>query len=134
MEMKKLLLFLPLVVLFACTEPQPPGITLECKFINKSGVELSVVLYQGINDTVTLADREESTRKIEVEGGFDSPFFYCDSIGVIFNPGKKVLYKWSNGSARNPLRAESYAITKINEHHFLYQYTFTEQDYLNIPN
>lgn len=132
--MKKLLLFLPLVLLFACTEPQPPSITLKCTLINRSGVELCMILYQSINDTIAIANNEESIKEIEVEGGFETPFFYCDSIGIIFNSEKKVVYKWLNTSPRNPLLVESYTSTKINEYHYLFQYTFTEQDYLNISN
>ncbi len=132
--MKKILIILPLVLFFSCTEPQPSIITLECSLINRSGVDLSMVLYQSTNDTIAIANNQETIKEIEVEDGFDTPFFYCDSIAIIFSSGKKISYKWQNTSARNPLMMESYTITKINEFHYKYKYIFTEQDYLNISN
>ena len=90
-----------------------------------------MVLYRIKNDTIYIANNE----KYKSEGDLVHPL-YCDSLGIIFNHNKKVIYKWSdsNQSLRNPLMIDSYKGTKINDDHYLFQYTFTEEDYMSIKN
>ncbi len=130
--MKNISIFLLLFICFSCTEPYPESITTEFTITNNSGVNVSLVLYQVPNDTIEISTDGVYSNKFHGRG-IAIPFS-CDSLGVIFNSKKKKVFKWLDSSTRNPLLLESYTKTEINKYHYIFEYVFIEQDYLNVTN
>ena len=146
MELKKIIFSLSVVFLFSCTEPQPEDKLYEYVLNNKSGVDMNMilyrswnmVLYQTKNETISIVNDKEYRIEFKVDNYNhnygDLSLLSCDSLGLIFNNNKKKIYKYSDKSNRNPLLSKSFVITEVNEYHYLFRYTFTEEDYMSIKN
>lgn len=138
MELKRIIFSLSVVFLFSCTEPQPEHKLYEYILNNKSGVDMNMILYKTKNETIDIANNKEYIFEFEIDNYNhnygDLSLLRCDSLGLIFNNDKKKIYKYSDKSNRNPLLSKSFVITEVNEYHYLFRYTFTEEDYMSIKN
>lgn len=134
MELKKIIFSLSVVFLLSCTERRPEFL-YEYVLNNQSGVDMNMILYRTKNDTINIANGKEYRFEFSMEHGYgDISSLSCDSLGLIFNNNKKKIYKYSDKSNRNPLLSKSFVITEVNEYHYLFRYTFTEEDYMSIKN
>lgn len=129
MEITKYLVATFLIVLLnSCIQTEPTDTKTEYYITNESGHTCKLILLRSFNDTLEF-DTNNQIYLVYLTDGIMSPLL-CDSLDVQF-PDLRSRYSWLNESKRNPLLKENYIETKINENHFKYEYSITEQDYLD---
>lgn len=130
--MKSLILLVAIFIASSCSEPFPTVIsnyTIE----NNSGFDVSLILYNKLNDTINIPSNNNYIMVKKYDGEIATPF-ECDSIGLAFNSLKKVIYNWRNTSTRNLLLIENYSKEKVGENTYELKYLITVEDFENIQN
>lgn len=132
--MKFLYIYLILFSFISCTDNYP---STQCRYLynNETTQDVDIVIYsyKG-NDTISIDNGVTYSMERIVYAEDPLNPFKCDSLALIFNSAKKVIYKWTDVSLRNPLLLESYEKTKIDDYHYEFRYTITEQDYIDAGN
>lgn len=135
MELKKITLSVLIIFLFSCTEPQPQFKLYENILNNQSGVDVTMIFYRTKNDTIQIANNNAYRFELSMKSGYgEISLMNCDSLGIVFKNNKKKMYTYMDKSNRNPLLTKSFVITEVNEVHYIFRYTFTEEDYRNSLN
>lgn len=113
-------------VCISCSEPDPDILSL-FTYNNSSGVNIELKLYGDFYETILITNG--SYYKEEIKGpGILIPL-RCDSLGIVFNSLKEVIYQWNDPSLSNPLNLDSYEMEKINRNQYRFSITITEADY-----
>jgi len=129
--MKYSIILLFTIVLNSCTEPEPPVIESKFRYINKCGYEVDFKSFGDEYSSFTVMSDAYFERINKEEGVIGSGPFYGDSLEIVFNGTKHIIYHWKDDSLRNPLLLESYNQKKISNYQYEFTYIITEQDYLN---
>ncbi len=124
--MKSLFFYALIFVCISCSEPNPDILSF-FTYKNSSGVKIEFKLYGNFYKTIMLPNGSDF--KEEIKGpGILIPL-RCDSLGIVFNSLKEVIYQWNDPSLSNPLNLGSYEMEKINRNHYRFSITITEEDY-----
>ncbi len=124
--MKSLLFSVLMFVCISCSEPNPDILSF-FTYNNTSGVNVEFKLYGNFYETKLIPNGSDYNEKINGPGILIP--FRCDSLGIVFNSLKEVIYQWNDPSLRNPLNLDSYETQKIKRNQYKFTLTITVDDY-----
>ncbi|MBI9056011.1 MAG: hypothetical protein JEY96_19475 [Bacteroidales bacterium] len=117
------------VLMFNSCEPEPENVKIDYKIINESGFNVKLNFFNiYMKDNVY----KDTTFMLEInsEIEYHPPFGGVeDSVYIIFDNSKQIVYRRNDGQIRNILNESSFEYIKIDDSYIIYEYILTDKDY-----
>lgn len=131
-----LLAMLSLLVVFSCIK-EPPVTYSYYTIVNESTHNLVIRLYSRNlpanlqYDSLLILQNDSIGFSRSAKESIEYPFPVTDSVFIVFDDSKRLVYKLPFDGSRNILDYESYSGGMIKEYEYRFRYVITEQDYLD---
>jgi len=135
--MRKILVFVLLVLAMNSCKPEPADSEYDYIIINNSSYHVNLNIFYLNYDSVPKdsllalsSNAEIKNHHINYNPGnaFSLP---VDSVFLIFDNTKRLVYRKDDGQLRNILDINNYTGGKVNDYWYKYQYIITNEDYFN---
>jgi hypothetical protein len=121
------------LIFFGCKTTESLVYYSDFKFINKTDTDFHIIGYRNnqLQVDITVPNAEITTIKKEYEHVPMNPgqLFNSDSIEVILNSGKKIIYSWYRSSPTKDYLGNGlgWSESKVDINHYVYSYTLTQE-------
>ncbi len=133
---KNVLIIIVLFLASSCIK-EPPYTYSYFTIVNESNHNLAIRLFNRNfdfkfqNDSIHLLSNDSIGFSRSEKESISYPFPHADSVYILFNDSKLLLYKIPLDGSRNILDYESYSGGMIKEYEYRFRYVITEQDYFD---
>jgi len=130
-------LIILVLFLFSSCIKEPPYTYSYFTIVNKSNHNLAIRLFNRNldrwfqNDSIHLLMNDSIGFSRSAKERIEYPFPVTDSLYIVFDDFKRLVYKLPFDWSRNILDYESYSGGMIKEYEYRFRYVITEQDYLD---
>lgn len=135
--MRRILVFIIIALAMNFCKPEPEDNIYDYSIRNNSSYHVDLVVFYNDSDNILKdslfvlnSNTEIKNQYINNNPGnaFSLP---VDSVFLIFNNTKRLIYRKDDGQLRNILDINNYTEEKVNDYWYKYQYIINNEDFLN---